>query len=115
VAIEANHPSRYQFVAHGSNQKQLRLFREFARNVGVGIVPGARETTLLPECDHGDLIVRLKGSDSHAAGDARQSWSRPIGSSRINCTELFMRVLMHLTHGAQQANSSTGRQEIRHD
>jgi hypothetical protein len=72
VAIEANHRSSYQFVAHRSNQKQLGLFRELARNVGVWIVPWARKTALLPECDYGRLIVRLKGSDSHVACDAQR-------------------------------------------
>ena len=53
VAIEANHRSRYQFVTHSSNQKQLWLFCEFARNVGVGIVPRTRKPALLPQCDNG--------------------------------------------------------------
>src|ERR1022692_617879 len=95
VAIEANHRSSYQLIAHCSNQKQLRLFRAFARNVEVGIIPGARQAALLPECDNGCLIVRFKGSDLHAAGDTQQSRLRPIGSSRTNCTELFMRVRIH--------------------
>src|ERR1039457_3195717 len=90
VAIEANHRSRYQFLAYGSNQKQLRLFRKFARNIGMGVIPGARKAAFLPECDNGGLIVRFQGSDSHSAGDAQRSWLRPIGSLRTNCTELFM-------------------------
>jgi hypothetical protein len=70
VAVEANHSRGNQFVAHRSNQKQLRLFRELARDVGVWIVPWAGEAAFLPESDNGGLIVRLKGSDLHLVDDA---------------------------------------------
>ena len=72
VAIETNHRSGNQFLADRSNQKQLWLLREFACNVGVWIVPWAREIALLPERDNGCLIVRLKSSDVHVSADVQQ-------------------------------------------
>jgi hypothetical protein len=69
VAVEANHRRGDQFVARRSNQKQLRLFREFTGNVGVRIVPWAGEAAFLPESDNGGLIIRLEGSDLHVMGD----------------------------------------------
>ena len=42
VAVEANHSGSNQLVGNRSDEKQLRLFRKFARNIRVGIIPGAR-------------------------------------------------------------------------
>ena len=75
VAIEADHGGRYQFLGYRSDQKQLGLFGEFARDVGMWIIPRARQTALLPERDDGGFIAWLKDSDLHAGGDGRRQGS----------------------------------------
>jgi hypothetical protein len=104
VTIEANHRRGDQVVAHRSDQEQLRLFRELARDVGVWVVPWARKAALLPEGDNGWLVVRSKGSYLHMAGDAQWYWLNPIGCFRTNCGELFTHALIHRSADAQQAS-----------
>lgn len=78
MAIKANHGGSYQFIVHRSNEKQIRLFREFARNIDVWIVPWACKTALVPKYDNSRLVVRSKGPDFHVV-----SFPFPVGRGQF--------------------------------
>jgi len=71
MPIETHHGGGNGFVIDGADQKQLGLLRQLARDVAARIVPGSRETTLLPEPDYGFFVGYFVWADAH--GNARRS------------------------------------------
>ncbi|MNN44279.1 hypothetical protein D3C81_1585610 [compost metagenome] len=77
MPVEADHRRGHQAAIRLADEEQLGLLGQLARDVAVGIVPGAGQATGLPQGNHGGFVGGAEGADLHARKTG-------VGEDRVN-------------------------------